>query len=292
MFMDSSDGEPSSARRPIVLARIPHVGAQVGAVAGSAPVAHAAPAAILESQPSTFSQGTRFYVDQQHALAAPTEPEFHEQLQPQAEPQAESQSRQRRFHGAHGRRQSPEASSESRPAGSPQPGVANGLSRLHGEVTSYSGLIVTLVLAASGALLYWMIVVPGRVPVADYKNSYETFGSVEIESPEFPPRTAPPAEHRLALTTEQSAPPETTADAAAELLRLPEQLPLPSDEPPPVFDDASAQDYPTTDHPQEWNLARTNDPYVSAENSRGSSAKPEMAHREMPPTPIPVSRQQ
>ncbi len=274
----SSDGGQSPARRPIVLARIPHVGAQVGAVAKPAPVAHAAPVDDVESPPSAFSPGTRYYVDSQHTLAPPAGSELHEQPAEQSQP--EPQSRHHRFHKAHGRRLH-----ETSPADNSPPGVASGLSRLHGEVTSYSGLIVTLALAASGALLYWMIIAPGQAPIADYSNSYETFGSTEIEIPEFAPRTASSAE--------LSAPPETTAEAAAELTHLPEQLPAPSDEPPPVFNDASAQVYPTTDHPYEWELARLKDPDIAKEEDvAGASPGPETLHPEMPPTPIRVSRQQ
>jgi hypothetical protein len=272
---ESSDSQLSSARRPIVLARIPHVGVQPGAVVRSAPVAPAAPTIDPESQPDLLSQGTKFYVDQQHTLAPPTEPEFHELTEPQSGPETEP--RQLRFHGAHGRRRSPELSSETMPSDSPQPTVAGGLSRLHGEVTSNSGLIVTVALAASGLLLYWMLIVPARVPIADYKNSYETFGSVETEAPRFVPQTAPTA--------------ETTADAAGDQLHLPKQLPPPSDE-LPRFDDASAQAYPATSHPHPWSVARATRENFRAARTSGVGTKPEMAQHEMPATPIPARRQQ
>lgn len=282
----SSEGDQSSTRRPIVLARIPHVGAQVGAVDEFAPAGPAMPVPAVESQPSAFSQGTRYYVDSQHALAPPAELEPQRQPEPQSQP--ESQSHHQRRHKAHGHRRSPESS----PAGIPQPGVASGLSRLHGEVTSYSALIVTLALAASGALLYWMIIVPGQAPMADYSNSYETFGSAEIVIPEFTLSTAQPDEFQFAPSTEIFAPPETTAEAAPELIFMPEQLPAPSDEAGPVFNDASAQVYPTTDYPQEWDLANLSETEFFDRGLAAFSSIPEVSESGVPPTPIHVSRQQ
>ncbi len=289
------DGGRSLARRPIVLARIPHV----GAMAESAPVGHTAPAPTVESQPGPFPQGTRFYVDSQHTSVPPAEPETlqqaetHQQAEPhwQTEPQlqAERQSRtpgHRRSHRAHGHPRSPESST----AGSPQPSLATELSRLHEELSSYAGLIVTLALVASGALLYWMIVAPSQTPVADYSNSYETFGSAEIEIPKFAPPTTPPADRQFASPSELSALPGTPAESASEPIRLPEQTPVPSDEPEPVYNDASAWAYPATNHPHGWDLSRLRVTDVAGENAAASSSKPEMARRAMPPMPTPVDR--
>ena len=159
-------------------------------------------------------------------------------------------------------------------------------------MTSYSGLIVTLALAVSGALLYWIIIAPGQVPIADHNNSYETFGSIEITAPKFTPPTAPPAEPQIASSEEFSAPPDTTAEAAPELIHVPEQLPVPTDEAPPMFDDASAQVYPTTGYQQEWNLAGLSETDLTAEKETSLSSKSEVTELELPPTPIRVSRQQ
>ena len=277
----STDGGRSLARRPIVLARIPHVGTQVSTEAESAPVDHAAPAPAVESQPAPFPQGTRFYVDSQHSSAPHAEPQTHQQ--------AETQSRtpgHRRSHRAHGQPRSP----ESLTAGSPQPSLATGLSRLHEELASYAGLIVTLALLASGALLYWMIVAPSRAPVADYSNSYETFGSAEIDIPKFAPPTTLPVDRQFASPSELSALPGTTAESTSELLRLPEQTPVPSDEPEPIFNDASAKAYPATNHPHGWDLARLRVTDVAGENVAASSSKPEMPRPAMPPMPTPIDR--
>ena len=281
----STDGGRSLARRPIVLARIPHVGTQVSTEAESAPVSHTAPAPTVESQPGPFSQGTRFYVDSKHTSTHPAEPQTHQQ--------AETQSRtpgHLRSHRAHGQPRSPESPT----AGSPQPSLATGLSRLHAELASYAGLIVTLALLASGALLYWLIVAPSQAPVADYSNSYETFGSAEIDIPKFTPPTTPPTtlpvERQFASPSELSALPGTPAESASELLRLPEQSPAPSDEPKPMFNDASAWAYPTTNHPHDWDLARLHVTDVARENAAAFSSKPEIRRPTMPPMPTPVDR--
>jgi hypothetical protein len=239
-------------------------------------MAPAALAVTSESQPTTPSQETRFFVDREHELAAPTEPEFHEQprsqAEPQAEPKAELPSRRHRFHKAHGRSRSAKPSR----VDSPQSGVSSGLSSFLGKVTSNPGLSVMLALAASGALLYWLIVVPGRESIADYNSNYETIGSTEIKTPEF---------------SSPAASPVTSASAAAERHYFPEQVPTPSIEPTAVFDDASAQAYPPTRDSRNWNLARTNNRDASAKNAFGTAVKPGVTLREMPPTPIRVSRQ-
>jgi len=114
---------------------------------------------------------------------------------------------------------------------------------LHEELASYAGLIVTLALVASGALLYWMIVAPSQAPVADYSNSFNTFGSAGIEIPKFAPPTAVsttlPAERQFASPSKFSALPGTPAESASEPIRLPEQTPATSDEPEPRYNDAS-----------------------------------------------------
>jgi hypothetical protein len=172
--------------------------------------------------------------------------------------------------------------------------LATGLSRLHEELASYAGLIVTLALLASGALLYWLIVAPSQAPVADYSNSYETFGSAEIGIPKYTPPTTPPTtlpvDRQFASPSELSALPGTTAESTSELLRLPEQTPVPSDEPEPIFNDASAKAYPATNHPHDWDLARLRVTDVAGENAAASSSKPEMPRPAMPPMPTPVNR--
>ena len=285
----STDGGRSLARRPIVLARIPHV----GAVAESAPVGHTAPAPTVESQSGPFPQGTRFYVDSQHTSVPPAEPETLQQAEPHQQPepqlQAETQSRtpgHRRSNRVHGHSRSPESST----AGSPPPSLATGLSRLHEELASYAGLIVALALVASGALLYWMIVAPSQAPVADYSNSFNTFGSAEIEIPKFAPSTTPPADRQFASPSEFSALPGTPAESASEVIRLPEQTPAPSDEPEPMYNDASVWAYPATDHPHGWDLSRLRVTDVVGENAAALSSKPEMPRRAMPPMPTPVDR--
>jgi len=282
----SPDRDQASTRQSIVLARIPHVGAQVGAVTKSAPVDHATPPPVVESTPSASSHRSQFYVDPQHELEPATVRGRSEQEEIYS--QSESQTRHFRRHDAHGRRQT----RGDEVADAPQLGVANGLSRLHGEVTSYSGLILALVLAASGALLYWMIIVPGQAPMADYGSNFETIGSTDIKIPEFTRPPDPIAEEQTTNPEQLTAPVETTADSAPELIHFPEPLPPPSDEPPPVFDDASAQNYPATDYSPTWDFAIESDTQESdlEDSGEGASSSPEVARREMPATPIRVSQ--
>lgn len=266
---DSKDGGRSLAHQPIVLARIPHIGTKIGAATESAPVGRAAPVPAAESCPGVFSRGTHFFIDSQHTSTAPTHPESRSQVEPQS-----PTSSHRRSHMAHSHSRSPESSA----VGSPQPIVATGLSHLYEDLASYAGLIVTLVLVASGALLYWMIAAPSEAPIADYSNSFETFGSAEIEIPKFAPATTPsitpPTEHQFASSSEFPALPETPVESASELTRLPEQTSVPSDETGPEFNDASAWNYPATDHPHGLDLAGLRVTDVAGENAVVSPSKP------------------
>lgn len=271
---DSTGGGRSFGRRPIVLARLPHVGAA------------AKPAAFtpLTAQSTAFSQGTRFYVDAQHG--SPPAGEAAPAQQFDQEPQSTSH---RRHHGPHRR---PITGEKSALRGSQSP-LATGLSEIHGRLTSYSGLIVTLALAASAALLYWMIIVPSQRSIDDFDNAYDAYGATKVELPQFHFSSSPPAKFQVPspvtssdslpasrseqskddepaavvaqqasawsdnlrseadspLTNETSAPP---AKPAPDLIPLPEE----SNEPEPIYDDASARAYPTTAHPLAWDLTR------------------------------------
>ncbi len=260
---DSTGGGRPVSRRPIVLARLPHVGAVVKP-AGFTPVA-------------AFSQDTRFYVDAHHASLPAGEAAPARQFEPA--PQTTSH---RRHDGPHRR---PTTGKTSFPRGSQSP-LATGLSEIHKQLTSYSGLIVTLALAASAALLYWMIIVPSQRPASDFGNTYDAYGATKIDIPEFEFHSAPWAEPQVpspvastdplpvgrpeqsrvdepvavvaqqapawsdtlpaavdgSVTNENSAP---LAKPAPELIPLPEE----SNEPEPIYNDASARAYPTTAHP-------------------------------------------
>jgi hypothetical protein len=162
---------------------------------------------------------------------------------------------------------------------------------LPGRIASYSGLIVTLALAASVALLYWMIIMPGQTPREKFGNSYDTYGATKIEIPRFQVPEAPPSEPESAPAAAATEPFETNQAArsadvppAAVVAQQPpspsasgppaerppttnsvalpaETSPAPlllkeSDEPSTeveaVYNDSSAAAYPRTDHPQAW----------------------------------------
>jgi len=300
----SSGGGRSFGRRPIVLARLPHVDI------AERPTAPAAGFAPVESQPRAFSQGTRFYLDAQHASspvreAAPVR---------RPEPELPSTSHRRR-HASHRQPRSDEASA----ARGQQNGVGTGRFDLPGKLASYSGLIVTLALAASAALLYWMIIVPSQMPVEDFGNGYDAYGATKIEIPQFEFHSAPPTAPKTAspvatvdpflsarpgqsngepaaIVAQQSpawsdAPPaaadsQTTSETPAPPAEpTPELIPLPTEnnEPEQSFNDASAA-YPTTDHPLAWDLSKLGVVEVAADDGAAVFSAPEMAQQPAPTT--------
>lgn len=267
---DSTGRGRSFGRRPIVLARLPHVGAAAQPV-GPTPVA---------TQSMTFSEGTRFYVDAQHTRTPMGEPAPAQQYE--QGPQATTY---RHHHGPHRR----PTTDQTTVARGPQSALATGMSEIHGQLTSYSGLIVTLALAASAALLYWMIIVPSQRPANDFTNSYDAFGATKVELPDFefpsapwvapqvtspvtssdslpvdPPE--PSTDDEPAAVVAQQSPvhsdslpaatgsPETSETPAPPAESAPELMP-PSgenEEPELIYNDASASAYPTTAYPLAW----------------------------------------
>ncbi|MCG8449022.1 MAG: hypothetical protein MI725_05520, partial [Pirellulales bacterium] len=157
--------------------------------------------------------GSHFFIDQRHVTNTPPE------LAPAAAP-ADNQSNSQQYHlhhGPHRQHQTPK-STTTKEHPEHQAGMAAGLFRLHGELASYSGLIVTLVLAASAALMYLTVVVPSQTPSTDYGNSFETYGSNSLEIPQFRVETSVPVAPQMASTRLPVDPfeitsPETSADA-------------------------------------------------------------------------------
>lgn len=284
-FSDSAGEGRSLGRRPIVLARLPHVGA-------AEPSARTAP---LESRGTTFSQSTRFYLDPQHVASSTPESAPDEPSERQRQTTGH-----RRHHGAHRRpnQEHPDVGT------SPQRPFATGMVALPGRIASHSGLIVTLAVAASVVLLYWMIIMPSRTPREDFGTSYDTYGATEIEIPQFhapeapssEPEPTPAAAKTESIQTNQAAQPvddrpaavvaqqQPTPDLTAPALSEPaaasppassaimqphetKPVPLPPDKDEPSTDtaagytDSSAAAYPTTDHPLacDWTVLSTVD---------------------------------
>lgn len=277
----------SSSRRPIVLARIPHVGEPVGVGAKHAPVGPTASASAASSQPSALPQGTRYFVDSQHTFAVAAEPPTRQHAQQQWETELRTTSLgHHRHHGAHAHHQSDAAMVTD----SPPPIAEMGLSRLHGEVNSYAGMIVTLVLMASGFLLYWILVAPGQTPVMDYNNSLETVGSIKIEIPEFDSRDDSHVGNQRTSQNALTALPEPRESVNNELIRLPEDTAEQSIEEEPVFNDASAWSFPSTGRQQVWAPSASQGTDTAGEDGPVLLTEPETAQRPKLPTPSPFNR--
>jgi hypothetical protein len=297
---DSKGGGRSFGRRPIVLARLPHVGAE----------ARPAECSPVAAQSSAFSRGTRFYVDAQHTRSPVGERANVRKPDRELQPTSHH-----RHHGPHHRPSSEQAIVDR----GTQFSVATQLSEWHRRLTSYSGLIVTLALAASAALLYWMIIAPSQRPLDDFGNAYDAFGATKVEIPQFEFPSAPPAEHHVespvpsadpfsadrleqsredvpaAVVAQQTparsdTPPTTTdgpatSETSAPLLEPgPELVPLPeeNDEPEPDYNDASVRAYPTTEHPLAWDLTKLGTAEVAAAGEAAAFSAPETARQPAP----------
>jgi hypothetical protein len=197
--------------------------------------------------------------------------------------------------------------------------MASGISEFHGQFTSYSGLIVTLALAASAALLYWMIIVPSQRPVNDFGNAYDTYGATKIELPEFQFLSAPwvapqsgspvtsfdshPAdspepsqEDKPAAVVARQAPfrsetlpaeadsPETGDTSPPSAEPAPELIPLSdeNDEPALIYNDSSAAAYPTTGAPLPWNWAALGVQEAAMDGEESDPSVPQTAEQPAP----------
>jgi len=164
-------------RRPIVLARLPYVGVEVGR--GDLNVAGVQEPVILE--PETHVSSNHF-VDPGHppSGAVPA-------LLPAA-PREETSNRS----SSHRQKKRVSKSQQSRSATSfRQQRQPTGLSAIlfsaHYQMAPFAGVIVTLALIASAGLLYWMIVSPSRVSTDLREVSQEGFGASAVELPRFVP---------------------------------------------------------------------------------------------------------
>lgn len=180
---DEAAANPSHGQQPIVLARLPHVGAASAAATTAAP---APTSQVVPPPTSVAALDLHAEIDQHIKLhvadppapqptpSAPAEtlpaksPALHfadrqHALQSEPVPRQPAPTPSTRRHS--------DRPSSSRTATPQRPATfAERLFQLHSSLAPYAGLIVTLALIASAGLLYWMIVGPANVPATDFDN--------------------------------------------------------------------------------------------------------------------------
>lgn len=172
---ETPSGRNPLARRPIVLARLPYVGAEVPkaeqrqALPQPSPTVSTLP--VSEPHYSSVETPQPEVLDSQPAAPIAQFPEFpsppHEQ--------ASTPPAMLRHDTGHTRHQTP-------PVGLPGDSSPGTMIHMQQRVASHSGLIVTLALLAFAALLYLTLVVPAGQPMADYQNSFEFYSSTPKET--------------------------------------------------------------------------------------------------------------
>ncbi len=172
------EGGQAFRRRPIVLARLPHVDVATGSV--SPPVAHAA--AFRKNPSQEVNRQAKFFVDPQHVSAvAPEHFAAHESL-PSAQVELLPQSRR---HDRHHATNQESQHDESHVIAQQPSTTAAGLVRLHELVASASSSIVTLALIVAVVLMVWMIATTADRAVDDLPLEGKDFGVAAIEIPNF-----------------------------------------------------------------------------------------------------------
>ncbi len=270
---DSSDFTGHAAgQTPIVLARLPRVGA-APTVPASPVVFQAVPPPVAMPQldlRTEIEQRTRLHIaDTPADDPTPTTSHFADRehavdYQPTVRlPEV----RQASMETAHSRATSQRTSAKPRAAVAEPITFSEKLFRLHAQLAPHAGLIVALALIASAGLLYWMIVGPTQAPMpASYENFSESFGSElggdglgvtsnivpEFTMPEF---TMP----EFAADTSQAAEPVSSPDDQWTEVPLPDppqtesthQLAQPDTKPSTLQELPSTDEllFPTTTHP-------------------------------------------
>ena len=322
---DSHGHGPTSSRRPILLARIPHVSESIAKADDHSPTSSTAPPTLRDLVPpptlSVADSTTHTHVDPPHAsqTSVAMELEVSDTASSKTWHQAEPSKQYFRQDTSHkfGQPQANLSSVQSESSG--------GLFQLQQQVTSNSGLIVTLALAASAILLLLAIVSPNEPSVDSQSHGFDLYGSVPMQVPEFAHPTdglneSSSTQEELSLDSlandsDDEITPELIAedpnafswDAAFRATHEPgverlsakppsptenptEVLDFPEDEPPeeeePEFTDSSASDYPTTSHPElDFSLLG-----VSVDESNQDSSKPNVAHLLVPGEVNSISR--
>ena len=224
-IQDTAGGRPSFARRPIVLARLPHVGLGID-------VPRTAPPSLSKSAfEQERSPDMRHFVDPQHtksATTAPADPATTPAPLPDVTaPVIDRPQPRYQRHQAH-----PQHQSRTAPAREP---ASPGVTRLQTEVASYSGLIVTLALVASALLMYFTIIVPAQSPADDFENNFDLYGLRSSPAPAFQPPAQESLEQQI---SEQAQIASNNMPPAPLIIRAEEQeltldLPAPEEEPVP-----------------------------------------------------------
>ncbi len=166
----------SPGQRPIVLARLPRLGA-------SAPASAAPP-----TPEPTIHRMPEHLMSEQTPLPEPM---------PQLDLQTEIQ-HQLRLHTAHSSRSgsmhtpqqetaAPARKNRPSPTEASMPtGLSAGVFRLHSQLAPHAGLIVALALIASAGLLYWMIVGGADVPAYNSQRYGQELGNAGLGTAHLP----------------------------------------------------------------------------------------------------------
>lgn len=178
---DSSERGSSFTRRPILLAKLPHVGSK--ATLGIDPAVNAplereqtASHATVNTHPNAH-----VYVDRGHPVA-----EAMQSAQPQVSNQAtttEADSLGNRTYYRHDNIHS--SGHQAHRGGAAHHQSTGGILQMQRLITSHSGLIVTLALTASAILLLLTIVNPPEAHMDSQGESIELYGSAPAEIPQF-----------------------------------------------------------------------------------------------------------
>lgn len=167
----SSSSQPLR-RWPIVLARLPHVGAD-------SRLGHFEPGRVI-AEPIEVPENdeSSHFVDRQHSAT-------HHKSQSEARKSHRHSHDRRRRERAERRPEDPVAQNGQ------SSGLAEGLYQIHSQITPYASAIVAAALLACAGLLYWVILSPARPPGEYPGLNPGDVGLNSVELPKFEPRIKP-----------------------------------------------------------------------------------------------------
>lgn len=250
-------GEQSIRRRPILLARLPHVG-KPAAIDETAPTLAIANEQPAFAQPAHEKTTTSYFVDPAHlqepADTAPAAepPASHHQAAP---PSSSPKKRKRRSRTSSSRSKK-SFTSRAQPTG---------FAKIHAHTAPFAGAIVALALVTAAGLIYGMIFLPSQPATDFHEIANDDWDASAEEIPPFAPSTftlpnpgttdiAKPLSEPSETSTEpptvfleplQVTPVETpTAISPPEIVSAPAQL----ETPVPVEQTEEVAAYPTTNH--------------------------------------------
>ncbi len=292
---DNTPSTPPTRQRPIVLARLPRIGASSPAVTTavrSTPAPEPAPAVpppeqmprlelrtqlneriklhVAERPDDQQSAKTVYYAEREH-VRTPADTTGDNPPEPSVR---------------HQRTRSHRRANDSRPVT-----LGEKLFQLHNHLSPHAGLIVALALVASAGLLYWLIVGPAQLPAPQYDNigneiQIEGLGESAHQMPEnYVPQFA--AEAPQSDVTQQSEDQWNeitlpTPPASAEPNQLP---PLEQDSLKPESNDtADASPYPKSLASQPLDFSKVTTPAANPQSADQVWMLPEVARRPSPST--------